>query len=296
MTTLVIGARGGIGRHVLDQLLATGEPVRASVRDRRSGADLPPAAEVVVADLTRPDTLRPALDGVHRVFLYAPLGPSGAEGFAAVAAEAGVERVVLLSSGSVLLPGMEHNAIAAEHRAVEDALTAADLPWTPVRPLVLASNTLRWAESIKSGGTVSLVYPDAITAPIHERDVAAVAVAALLADVGGGVGVSVSVEDAAAEDSTAAMLTGPDLISQRRQVELVGQVIGRTLRVEELSPDQAREHYGRFTDSATVEAILQFQAAAADGGSPRTQTVPHVLGRAGLSFEQWARDHAQDFG
>jgi uncharacterized protein YbjT (DUF2867 family) len=284
MTTLVIGARGGIGRHVLDQLLAAGEPVRASVRDHRAGADLPTAAEVVTADLTRPDTLRPALDGVRRVFLYAP--PSSAEGFAAAAAHAGVERVVLLSSGSVLLPGTEHNTIAAEHRAIEDALAAADLPWTPVRPLVLASNTLRWAESIRSGSAVSLVYPDAITAPVHERDVAAVAVAALRTEVG----------DTAADDLTAAMLTGPDLISQRRQVELVGQAIGRTLRVEELSPDQARERYGRFTDPATVEAILQFQAAAADGGSPRTQTVPRVLGRPGLGFEQWARDHAQDFG
>jgi len=284
MTTLVIGARGGIGRHVLDLLLAAGEPVRASVRDRRAGADLPTAAEVVTADLNRPDTLRPALDGVHRVFLYLP--PSGAEAFAAVAAQAGVERVVLLSSGSVLLPGMEQNAIAAEHRAVEDALTAAALPWTPVRPLVLASNTLRWADSIRSGSPVPLVYPDAVTAPVHERDVAAVAVAALRAGV----------EDAAAEKLTAAMLTGPELISQRRQLELIGQAIGRTPRIEELSPDQAREHYGRFTDPATVEAILQFQAAAVDGGSPRTQTVPRVLGRPGLSFEQWARDHAQDFG
>jgi uncharacterized protein YbjT (DUF2867 family) len=284
MTTLVIGARGGIGRHVLDQLLAVGEPVRASVRDHRAGADLPTAAEVVTADLTQPDTLRPALDGVSRVFLYAP--PSGAEGFAAVAAQAGVERVVLLSSGSVLLPDMERNAIAAEHRAVEEALTAAGLPWTPVRPLVLAGNALRWAESIRSNDSVPLVYPDAVTAPIHERDVAAVAVAALRADIG----------DAAAEELTSAMLTGPDLISDRRQVELVGHAIGRTLRVEELSPDQAREHYGRFTDPTTVEAVLQFQAAAVDGGSPRTQTVPRVLGRPGLGFEQWARDHVRDFG
>lgn len=33
-TTLVIGARGSIGRHVLDQLLAAGQPVRASVLGR----------------------------------------------------------------------------------------------------------------------------------------------------------------------------------------------------------------------------------------------------------------------
>ncbi|WP_330335908.1 NAD(P)H-binding protein [Streptomyces sp. NBC_00557] len=285
MTTLVIGARGGIGRHVVDQLLAVGEPVRASVRDPRSGSDLPAAAEVVTADLTRPDTLRPALDGVRRVFLYAP--PASAEGFATVAAEAGLERVVLLSSGSVLLPGMEHNAIAQEHRAVEAALSDAGLPWTPVRPLVLASNSLRWAESIRSSGTVRLVHPDAVTAPVHERDVAAVAVTAL------GIGAEDAVTTA---PTSAAMLTGPELISQRRQVEQIGQAIGRRLRIEELSPDQAREHYGRFSDPATVDAILQFLSLAATGGSPCTPTARRVLGRPGHSFAQWARDHAKDFG
>ncbi|MFB7507899.1 SDR family oxidoreductase [Streptomyces broussonetiae] len=285
MTILVIGARGGVGRHVVEQLLAVGEPVRASVRDPRARADLPAAADVVTADLTRPDTLRRALDGVRRVFLYAP--SAGAEGFAAVAAEAGLERVVLLSSGSVLLPGMERNAIAQEHRAVEDVLSAAGLPWVPVRPLVLASNSLRWAESIRSSGTVRLVHCDAVTAPVHERDVAAGAVTAL------GVGAG----DAVAPDpSSAAVLTGPELISQRRQVEQIGRAIGRTLRIEELSPDQAREHYGRFSDPATVEAILQFLALAATGGSPCTPTVRRVLGRPGHTFEQWARDHAADFG
>ncbi|MGW1811502.1 NAD(P)H-binding protein [Streptomyces sp. NPDC002078] len=284
MTTLFIGARGGVGRHVVDQLVAAGEPIRASVRDLRAGADLPAASEVVTADLTRLDTLRPALDGVRRVFLYAP--PASAEGFATVAAEADLERVVLLSSGSVLLPGMEHNAIAQEHRAVEDALSAADLPWTPVRPLVLASNSLRWAESIRSSGMVRLVHPDAVTAPVHECDVAAVAVKAL------GVGAEDAVVTA---PPSAAVLTGPELISQRRQVEQIGQAIGRTLRIEELSRDQAREHYGRFTDPATVEAILQFLSLAATGGSPRTPTVQRVLGRPGHSFAQWARDHAKDF-
>jgi nucleoside-diphosphate-sugar epimerase len=40
MTTLVIGARGRVGRHVVDQLLAAGESVRASVRNAAT-ADWP---------------------------------------------------------------------------------------------------------------------------------------------------------------------------------------------------------------------------------------------------------------
>ncbi|MEU2358985.1 hypothetical protein ABZ599_39620 [Streptomyces misionensis] len=132
-----------------------------------------------------------------------------------------------------------------------------------------------------------LVHPDAVTAPVHERDVAAVAVTAL------GIGAEDAVTTA---PTSAAMLTGPEPISQRRQVDQIGQAIGRRLRIEELSPDQAREHYGRYSDPATVDAILQFLSLAATGGSPCTPTARRVRGRPGHSFAQWARDHAEDFG
>jgi len=52
MSTLVIGARGAVGGHVVAGLLAAGESVRASVR-RRSTAVLPPEVEVVESDLAR---------------------------------------------------------------------------------------------------------------------------------------------------------------------------------------------------------------------------------------------------
>ncbi|WP_328608266.1 NAD(P)H-binding protein [Amycolatopsis sp. NBC_00345] len=272
MTTLVIGARGSIGRQVLEQLVAAGETVRASVRDPAT-AGLPAGVPVVAADLTRPDTLRAALDGVRKVFLYAPL--SGADAFLQAAGDADLEQVVQLSSGSVLLPGAAGNVIAEEHRAVERSFADSGLRWTPIRPLVLAGNAVNWARSIRAEGVARLFRPDAVTAPIHERDIAAVAVAAL----SGGAGVS-------------AMLTGPELMSQQRQVESIGAAIGREIRVEELSEDAARR---RFGPSATVAAILELTTAAAAGGSPATDAVERVLGRPAVPFEQWARDHAADF-
>jgi len=277
MTTLVIGARGSVGREVLDRLLAAGEPVRASARDPASAA-LPAGVPVVAADLTRPETLRTALDGVTRVFLYAPAG--GAEGFIDAAREADLERVVLLSSGSVLLPYATGNAIAEEHRAIELALAGSGLPWTPVRPLVLAGNASNWADSIRAEGVVRLVHPEATTAPVHERDVAAVAVAALTGEAG---------------EEVSAMLTGSEPISQRRQVELIGAATGRDIRIEELSAAEARDRFGRFERPETVEAIIHFITAAANGGSPATDTVERVLGRPALPFAQWAREHAADF-
>jgi uncharacterized protein YbjT (DUF2867 family) len=278
VTTLVVGARGSIGRHVVEQLLATGELVRASARDPKS-AGLPSRVSVVAADLTRPDTLRVALTGVRKVFLYAPAGGVGA--FVEAARDANLERVVLLSSGSVLLPYATGNAIADEHRAVELQLARSGLPFTPIRPLVLATNALGWADSIRTTGTVPLFRPDGTTAPIHERDIAAVAVAALTGTANGLV---------------SGMLTGPQSLSQRRQVELVGAALGRDIAVEELSETEARSWFARFGGTPeTVEAIIQFVAAAADGGSPATDTVERVLGHPATPFGEWVYEHVADF-
>ncbi len=271
MRTLVIGARGSIGRHVVGQLLAAGQPVRASVRDLAK-ADFPAEVDVVEADLTKPGTLKAALTGVRKVFLYA--SPEGAQDFVDVAKDADLGHVVLLSSGSVLLPYAKGNAIAEEHREVERILSGSGLSWTPIRPLVLANNALNWADSIRDEGVARLFRPESVTAPVHEGDVAAVAVAALLGRP---------------EDG---MLTGPELLTQRRQVELIAAAAGRDIRVEELTESQARQ---RFGDSPTVDAVLQFIAEAANGGSPAVDTVQRVLGRRATPFEQWAREHAADF-
>jgi uncharacterized protein YbjT (DUF2867 family) len=277
MTTLVIGARGSVGRKVLDQLLVAGEPVRASVRNP-AAADLPAGVPVIAADLTKPETLPAALDGVDKVFLYA--SADGIDGFIDAARDADLDRIVLLSSGSVLLPYATGNAIIEEHRGVEQALADSGLRWTPIRPLVLANNASNWTHSIRTDGVVRLFRPEAVTAPIHERDIAAVAVTALVGDAGSPV---------------SALLTGSELVSQRRQVELIGAAIGKDIQIEELSESAARDRFGQFEKLDIVNAILEFIAAAADGGSPATDTVERVLGRRAVPFAQWAREHAADF-
>jgi uncharacterized protein YbjT (DUF2867 family) len=65
MTVLVVGATGSIGRLVVEEAARQGHAVRALVRDARK-ADQIPDVEIVVGDLTRPDTLPAAVDGVTR--------------------------------------------------------------------------------------------------------------------------------------------------------------------------------------------------------------------------------------
>ncbi|MFD7157135.1 SDR family oxidoreductase [Kribbella sp. NPDC059898] len=277
MTTLVIGARGAVGRHVVDGLLAVGTPVRASVRDLAK-ADFPPGVDVVQADLTQPDTLPAALDGIDQVFLYAE--PSGAADFGKAALVAGVRRVVLLSSGSVLVPWATANPITVEHRTTEELLAGSGPELVPIRPLVLANNARNWAWSIRTERVVRLVHPRSVSAPIHERDIAEVALAAL---------------SGADPREVSALLTGAEPLTLRDQVGLIAAAVGEPIAVEEIDEARAREMFG-VGEPETVDAILHFvRRGTEEGGWYRTGTAERVLGRAPVPFAAWARDHAADF-
>ncbi|GAA1565675.1 hypothetical protein GCM10009678_55850 [Actinomadura kijaniata] len=69
MTILVTGATGQIGRRVVDRLVRARVPVRAISRAPENAA-LPRDVRVVRGDLTDPDSLDGALDGVERVYLF----------------------------------------------------------------------------------------------------------------------------------------------------------------------------------------------------------------------------------
>src|SRR4051794_13443821 len=114
--------------------------------------------------------------------------------------DAGVERVVVLSSASVELEG--GSAIGRHQAVVEDAVAASGVAWTFLRPNAFATNTLAWADQIRAG-RVAIPFPDAYLEPIHEADLADAAVAALTD---------------ARHEGHAYYLTGPESLTQREQV------------------------------------------------------------------------------
>jgi len=141
---LVVGATGQVGSRVVRTLRAQGEPVRAMVRDPASAADLAATgAELVVADLGRPETLDAALDGVSAVVAtanaVAPIRPG--DSAAAVdagygelvrrAARAGVSRFVLASVPETDLD--EQVPVAATKRRTERLLAESGMSWLSLR-------------------------------------------------------------------------------------------------------------------------------------------------------------------
>lgn len=287
MTVLVVGARGRIAARVIDGVLAAGVTVRAA--SGQPDAVRVPAGVDLVGDIRQPAVLADALRGVDRVFLYAE--PRGIDDLVAALRHAGVERVVLLSSAAVArlddpsdgLPPVTEQAdpIGWRHVVVERALAASGIPSTFVRPYAFATNTLHWAPGIRTDGVVRIARPGAESAPIHERDIADVAVRALLEP---------------GHEGASYLLTGPESLSQRRQIENVGRAIGRPVRLVELSDDEARQQIARWGSPVIADRLVAMLAASDGRPAVVTDTVHGVLGRPARSFAEWVADHVAEFG
>lgn len=276
MTVLVTGGRGRVAGAVLDGLIAAGVPaddLRAA--GSKPEALAPPAGVTPVrVDLTDPSTLVATLDDVDRVFLYA--SPDGVDGVADAIRAAGVEQVVVLSS---LAAEEDSGALGDHHRIVEDAIAARGLALTALRPGSFATNALGWAESIRASGTVRTPYPGCQTTPIHEQDLADVAVAALTGPVGTLDG--------------AFPLSGPQSMSFADQVDVLSHELGRDIELVELTPEQGREQFGG-APPPLVDTIMSLWAAS-DGVPQPTHPVERITGRPGRTFAEWAHDNRGAF-
>jgi len=277
---LVIGATGNVGRHVLSQLHAIGTAnVRALVRSGET-AHLPDGVDVATGSLDDPDGLATALTGVKTVFLVWPfLTTEGAPDVLEAIGQHAQRLVYLSSIGVGGRPEEQVDPIFKLHADMERLIEACGLPRTALRSDTIASNTLGWAEQIRTAGVVRGPLT-AATAVIDPRDIAAVAARALTDDAHAG---------------ATHLLTGPQMISRPEQVQAIGAAIGRELRFEEVPVQDARVRMladGR--PPALVDALLS-AAETRSASTLITSTVADLTGEPPRSFQQWARDHSEAF-
>lgn len=274
---LVTGATGNVGAELVRALAESGERVRALSRAGR-GEGLPAGVTAVAGDLDRPESVRPALDGVQGLFLMPGYG--GQRQVLADARDAGVERVVLLSGRSAGT-GDRGNAVAGYLIDAEDAVRASGLRWTSLRCTSFMSNALRLVDQIGKGDTVRVQFPDARTADIDPYDIAQVALYALRSD---------DWADQALE------LTGPQALLPADRVRILGETLGRELRAVGLTHEETRaELEASGMPKPYVDAFFAFFVDGTLDESEVLPTVERVTGRAPRTFDQWARVHAAAF-
>ena len=147
MTVLVVGATGSIGRLVVDEAIRQGHAVRALVRNPGKAGRPPNEAQVVIGDVTKPETLSGAVDGVDAIVFTL-----GSDGTGKVGAEnvdyGGVRnvlnalgsrtaRVALMTSIGVTNRTGSYNRATEAHdwkRRSERLVRASGLPYTIMRP------------------------------------------------------------------------------------------------------------------------------------------------------------------
>jgi uncharacterized protein YbjT (DUF2867 family) len=276
---VVTGATGNVGRPLTQALAEAGQQVTAV---SRHAAAVPQGVRHVVADLAEPGGLEPALAGAKSLFLLlsGDLHAAGADPADLIdqAAASGVRRIVLLSSQGVATRPFGPTRIAM--RALEDTLRGSGQEWAVLRPGGFASNALWWAESVRAQQVVAAPFGDVGVPIVDPADIAEVAAACLLEDRHTG-GVY--------------ELTGPEVITPRRQAQAIAAALGSPVRFHDLTRDEARDAMVQAMPVELAEDTLDILGSPNEAELRVSPDVQRVLGRAPRSFADWAARNVAAF-
>ncbi|WP_068058454.1 NmrA family NAD(P)-binding protein [Nocardia xishanensis] len=268
MTTLVTGATGNTGRHVVAELVRRGERVRALTRNpAAAAAGLPAGVELAAGTHTAPEIMAEALDGITRLHITvtAGLAEVGPE-LVRRAVDAGVRRITIVWGGGV--------------GPVEQAVADSGVEWTRLEPQEFMSNTLTWTDSIRAEGVVREPY-DHPSAVVHEADIGAVAAVALVEDGHAG---------------RAYRLTGPQPLTLHERLAILSDAVGRDIAFDRITHAQAVERLmATGVSRADADYVIGWYAAPPAESAIVDDTVPRVLGRPAKTFAEWAAEHADRF-
>jgi (4-alkanoyl-5-oxo-2,5-dihydrofuran-3-yl)methyl phosphate reductase len=282
---LVTGATGNVGSELVSQLLDLNQRVRVLTRDPQKVAHWGDRVECAVGSFDQPSTLETALQGVDRIFLMtSEVGAGQVEAMMSAARQADVRHVVYLSSTGAKYPNL---LLGKWHHDREEAIRASGLTWTFLRPGNFMSNTLMWAQTIKTQGTVYFPGGEGRTAPIDPQDIAAVAALALLHP---------------GHDGRIYELTGGELLTAAQQTETLARVLDKPIRYVDIPPSTAHEGMLKSGMPPLVaDAVIEVFSFVRVGRFPDGQeaqindTFEQVAGRKPRPFEVWCRDHVSAF-
>jgi len=273
---LVAGATGNVGGQVVRALAGTGSEVGALSRNQPQ-TPWPDGIRPVIGDLNEPDSLAGSLARVTSVFLLAGYRNEG--DLLRRLADAGVERVVLLSANSAVHGDLE-NVVSRYHVLSEQRVRESGLGWTVLRPVSFMSNTLQWIPQLQKGDQVEEPFADVPVAVVDPVDIAAVAAQALLSP-----------------DHLGATyrLTGPQALYPADRARILSSVLERTIRFAAQEDDAARVALRERMEQPYIDAFFDFFRSGRYDEFTVSPVVPEVTGRPARTFEQWAGEHASAF-
>lgn len=278
---LITGASGNVGREVLKQALVVGLKIRATFQSADVAAKAPAGLEGVIMDYAKPETIRPALHGVEKIFLVGPPVrdlPALEANFVKEVRAAGRRHIVKLSA----LGGRE-SMFPSGHRDSEENIEASGLPYTFLRPNGFMQNLVNYnAGTIRSQNAFYGCQGNGAVSVVDIRDIAAVAVIVLAAT--GHEGKSYS-------------LTGGEALSNWQVAEKISGVAGRKISYVDLPPAEFKKAVlSAGIPEWSADALLDLQRFYREGkATPVSDDVERLTGRKPIAFDQFAHDYAFAF-
>ncbi|MCX6639720.1 MAG: SDR family oxidoreductase [bacterium] len=277
---LIIGATGNVGSELVRLLLEKDERVVAAVRNPKTAEAMHwKAVEVAQFDYTQPETIQGLFDGVEKMFMISlPFDSRAVELELPVidrAKRAGVRHIVKMSAMGV------ENVEQAPMRMVEKYLEKSGLDYTFIRPNWFMQNFSAFlVETIKNQGAFYLPAGDAKTSFIDSRDIAAVVSTALTEE--GHLG-------------KAYALTGSEALDHHQVAEIISKTISKPVKYIAVSDDDTRKALKAqgWQDSAIEYMIMIYQIVRQGWMATISTTLKDIMGRDPITFEQFAKDHAE---
>lgn len=285
---VVTAPTGLIGHQVLNNLLASDEPIRVIVRDpSRLPAHIRERVEIVQGSHGDLDVVTRAFAGANSVFWLVPPDPRAESveaayvGFSRPACEAfktqGVRQVVGVSAFGRGTAVAAHAGYVTASLAMDDLIASTGVSYRALAMPSFMDNLLRQAESIKNQGMFSLPMSGDLKQPTcATRDIASVAATLLLDHSWTGV--------------ASVPVLGPEDLSYNDMAQIMSEVLGKPVHFQPFAADETFKArlLQRGMSEAMAQGYLDMWVAYSQGivtAGPRTpeSTTP-------TSFRQWCEE------
>ena len=280
---LVTGASGTMGKAVLVEIARSGSEHRAMYRSYTKAAEAPAGTPTVIADFSKKDTLPPALEGIHSVYLVCSPIPQLIElewNMIDACVTAGVGHIVLSSA----MGAREwRKSFPSWHRRVEDKLKSTKMSFTILRPNMFHQNVLTYfAPSIRSQRVFHSSMGNARVSFLDVRDIAAVAAKSLA----GGEHSGQTYE-----------LNGPEALTYSELAAKIAEHSGRDTQYVDIPAEKQRQAMlDRGMPEWQADALLDLHAYYLKGkGGKIDGLLEQLLGRPPITMDLFLAEFATEF-
>ena len=276
---LITGATGKVGSEVVQLLSLQRVEVIAGARNLEKAKQMNwPGVEIALFDYNNFETIKTAMTKVNKVlWIIPPLEANEVEvSYRAVdyAKQTGIEQIVFIS----VMQARE--AKASPHGFVEKHIEDSGITYTHLRCNFFMQNfNTFYIDAIKKRGIIYVPAGEGKVSFIDVRDIAAAAATVLTSQ---------------GYENQVFLLTGGEAIDHYQIAEILSKVSGRKITYPAPSSDKFAAFMKELEKpNDFIELLVLLNYFVSLGWAAEiTEDTPRILGRAPITFEQYAHDHA----